>query len=174
MLASPICSSLTFFSRTLLCSFSKSSLQYLLVLIVFISTYKLSTGGSNICSAVGVFFSMISLYLHPKILLFFFSTPYFFSTFISSITLLPLIRLCVSRLHRADSLQKLRKLQIQIRKFLSSTLQVAFLIILTPCLFASMSSYIPFVRSPCTWPQVPSFARLCFSRERGNPDTFSF
>ena len=78
MLASPICSSLTFFSRTLLCSFSKSSLQYLLVLIVFISTYRLSTSGSNICSAVGVFFSMISLYLHPKILLFFFSTPYFF------------------------------------------------------------------------------------------------
>ena len=143
-----------FTSRTLLCSFSKSSLQYLLVLIVFISTYRLSTSGSNICSAVGVFFSMISLYLHPQILLFFFSTPYFFSTFISSITLLPLIRLCVSRLHRADSLQKLRKLQIQIRKSLSSTLQVAFLIILTTCLFASMSSYIPFVRSPCTWPQV--------------------
>ena len=67
-----------FTSRTLLCSFSKSSLQYLLVLIVFISTYRLSTSGSNICSAVGVFFSMISLYLHPKILLFFFSTPYFF------------------------------------------------------------------------------------------------
>ena len=41
-------------------------------------TYRLSTSGSNSCSAVGVFFSMISLCLHPKILLFFFSTPYFF------------------------------------------------------------------------------------------------
>ena len=90
-----------------------------------------------------------------------FSFPHrtFFSTLISSITLLPLI-LCLSRLYRADSLQKLRKLQIQIRKFLSSTLQVPFLLILTPCLFASMSSYIPFVRSPCTWPQV--FMYFCW------------